>query len=176
MWARLSWVWLVFSAAAALAGCSASKMRFPVMGRVPATQPAARLPARAARPDLRPGTGVPPQAVSGEDLAAFDRARALVTELQYAEAAKLLAGLALRFNTARDMPREAEATFWVAYCREKQGSRNEAARLYRRVRDEFSGRAVADEAARRLAELSGPATRPAPPKAPKADKDQPDRR
>ena len=146
-----------------------------MMGRAPETQPAARSPAYAARPDLRPGVGVPPQAVSAEDLAAFDRARALVTELQYAEAAKLLASLALWFNTARDMPREAEATFWVAYCREKQGSRAEAARLYRRVRDEFPGQPAADEAARRLAELSGPATRPVRPKAPKADKDQPAR-
>ena len=84
---------------------------------------------------------------------AFNRAVALVAELRYAEAAAGLSPLVERFEAASNAIRAAEATFWLGYCREKQGQAAEARTLYGRIVDRYSDSPACRNAAARLSRM-----------------------
>ena len=83
----------------------------------------------------------------------FDAAVELVTELKYKEAAVKLAPLMAAFAEARDKARAAEATFWLAYCREKLGDPNEARKLYELVARKYPATPASRQAIARLGRL-----------------------
>jgi TolA-binding protein len=104
---------LLASAAAVAAGCA-----------VPMREDAA----------LRGGLGGPlSPAAAPQDQAALDQAVALAAELHYDEAAGKLEALLPRLGTPGNKARLAEGTFWLGFCREKQGRAPEAGELYGRV-------------------------------------------
>lgn len=127
--------WVLLAAAVA-AGCAARDVRFPAPG---------------------PGRDASPQ-----DLAAYDEAQALVARGQYAEAEARIGPLAGAFEAAGDRARTAEALFWAAYCREKQGRPDEAARGYEAVVRGYPETPASRQASARL-DLRRPAPGPGGP-------------
>ena len=90
------------------------------------------------------------------DVAALERAVALITELKYSEAAAILAGLRPRLDAANDRGRAGEATFWQAYCHEKRGTVPPALELYRLTVRDYAETPAARRAQDRLANLEWP--------------------
>ena len=90
------------------------------------------------------------------DVAALERAVALITELKYSEAAAILAGLRPRLDAANDRGRAGEAPFWQAYCHEKRGTVPPALALYRLTVREYAETPAARRAQDRLANLEWP--------------------
>lgn len=74
----------------------------------------------------------------------------LLAERQYGPAAEKLARLIDDFVTADDRGGVAEATFWLAYCHEKQGRTGRAAALYSQVIQDFPGTPAARQADARM--------------------------
>jgi len=121
--------WLLIAVAATAPGCAAYDQYYMETST-----------ARAARP---------------VEEAAFQKAVALVAELHYEEAAEELLPLAAAFEEAGDRSRAAEALFWVAFCREKQGRTDEATAGYDRVVRRYLQTVAARQAAARLSRLRG---------------------
>lgn len=130
MWARIGQLVVLSAAAGVLGGCSA-EAPWAVM------QPQAK--------GARPG-----------DAAAFEEAVALAANLRYERAAAAFERLLPRLEAAGDDRRAAEALFWLAFCREKQGRADQAEELYRRLIRGHPRSPAAGEARRRLAAMPGP--------------------
>ena len=106
---------------------------------------------------MGPGVAVPFEVrqarVTQQDIQALDNAVALAAKLEYRQAGLQLQRLADRFEAAGDGRHAAEATFWLAYCDERQGRPYEAAALYKRLLERYPQSAPAPEARRRLDRL-----------------------
>jgi tetratricopeptide (TPR) repeat protein len=87
----------------------------------------------------------------------LDRAVAQAAEGEYVAAAAEFQRLAETLERAGDRPHAAEALFWLGFCREKQGATGRARELYQRVERQYADAPAAEQAARRLRTLSGPA-------------------
>jgi len=122
----------------ALGGCAAANY----LG-TPYSPPGARGGTRAAATD--PG-----------DVAALERAVALIAELKYSEAAAILAALRPRLDAANDRVRAGEATFWQGYCHEKRGTVPPAIELYRLTVRDYAETSAARRAQERLVNLEWP--------------------
>lgn len=94
-------------------------------------------------------------AAGAETLAEFNRALGLAADGRYAEADGIFEDVARRFDAVGDRAAAAEATFWVAYCREKQRRFAEASSVYRRVIGSYPRQPAADQARRRLSRIQG---------------------
>ena len=81
---------------------------------------------------------------------ALDEAVTLIAKGRYEDASASLSRLMGSYERSGDKTHAAEATFWLAYCREKEGRRDEAAALYEHVSKDYSGTAVARPARERL--------------------------
>lgn len=110
---------------------------------------ASRAP-RAALYESAPGG---PQRI---DMTGFDEAVAMASRLEFARAAGRFASLVDTFEASGEDNRAAEAVFWLAYCREKQGRTKEAGLLYQRVLRKYAESPASREAERRLGALSQP--------------------
>ena len=115
----------------AMAGCMAAQGLLP-----PPTEPT---------PATRP--------VAREFRADFDFAMAMVAQLRYAEAAESFLSLVGEFEKARNDTRAAEATFWLAYCREKQGRKAVARTLYKELVRKYPDTPASRNATDRLTRL-----------------------
>ena len=100
--------------------------------------------------------GATPATTDPGDVAALERAVALITELRYDEAAAILAQLRPRLHAANDRVREGEATFWQGYCHEKRGTVPPAIELYRLTVRDYTETPAARRARERLADLEWP--------------------
>jgi len=82
----------------------------------------------------------------------LNEAVVLISNLQYARAAEKLVDLLERLEGSadKDAPITAETTFWLGYCREKQGRANDAVHLYNKVIQQFPGTSAANMAKQRL--------------------------
>jgi TolA-binding protein len=87
---------------------------------------------------------------AARDAAALDDAVARVADLQYAQAAAMLAPLIDRFESAPDATRCGEAIFWLGYCHEKQLRPADARTLYTRAAGVYGSTPGGQMAARRL--------------------------
>ena len=88
-----------------------------------------------------------------ESVAGFDEGVALVAELRYDQAAAKLLPVIEALDAAGDENRAAEATFWVAYCHEKQGENDMAVVFYDRVVRDYPLTSAARQAKERLSRL-----------------------
>ncbi len=121
---------ILIACAAAMAGCSAVGLYEP-----------------------RP----PQQQATAQRLAAeFDAAVALVADLEYEKATAEFARLLRPLEDAGDATRTAETLFWLGYCCEKRGRRDDAGAFYDRVINEHPQAPAARQAAARLARLRPP--------------------
>ncbi|MCD4825863.1 MAG: tetratricopeptide repeat protein, partial [Phycisphaerae bacterium] len=91
---------------------------------------------------------------SPEDVAAFDAAVELATQLRYPEAERKFRPLLERFVAADNVHYASETLFWLGYCSEKQGRLDAAEQFYNRVIAEYPQTPAADQAQRRLEELA----------------------
>jgi len=100
----------------------------------------------------------------GPGAATMNQAVTLASDGRYEDAARMFAQRLQRFETAGgDRAAAAEAMFWLAFCREKQGRLPEAAALYDRVATEFPDTRAAENALQRRQRLKlVAASRPAP--------------
>lgn len=78
---------------------------------------------------------------------------ALAVNLKYDQSAAILERLLPRLHAYGQTDQAAEATFWLAFSREKQGRASEAAELYRRVTQLYGGTSAAAQARLRLGRL-----------------------
>jgi len=92
-----------------------------------------------------------PRGTAAENQAKLNEAVALIAQLRYEEAAAKLTPLIQTFSDAGDEDRAAEATFWLAYCYEKQGQTEKAARIYRHVIKRYPETSATTQANQRLA-------------------------
>lgn len=88
------------------------------------------------------------------DHSSLDKAVAMVARLDYNEASRKLEPLAAQYEAAGDAEHAAVATFWLGYCREKQGKMSEAGASYRKVLEKYPQTKVAPNAQERLDALS----------------------
>lgn len=107
-------------------------------------------PRRAPQAD----TGVARTRAAAQDLSALQDAVAMVTRLEYAQAAGILGPLAGRLGEAGDGPHAAEACFWLGYCWEKQGQAPKAMELYQQAQQHYPGTRGAEMSQRRAAQLA----------------------
>jgi len=100
----------------------------------------------------------------GPDATTMNRAVTIASDGRYEDAARAFEQLLQRLQTAGgDRAAAAEAMFWLAFCREKQGRFSEAAALYDRVAAEFPDARAADNALQRRRRIDPmAASRPAP--------------
>ncbi len=96
-----------------------------------------------------------PTRTSERDRADFERARRLVTELHYEEAAGKFASLAERFALTGDSDRSAQSMFWAGYCYEKLDRLALAEEYYHRLLRRHPQTQSAQRAGQRLAHLAG---------------------
>jgi len=87
---------------------------------------------------------------------AFEEGVELAAEHKYIEAEAKFAQVLSWSQAANDRPRAAEATFWLGFCKEKQGRLAEARDRYRALVDEYPGTPAAAQADKRRAQLTGP--------------------
>lgn len=85
--------------------------------------------------------------VNRADSAALNDAIEAVARLEYTRARANLADLVPRFESLGDIDRAAKAMFWLSYCYEKTGHKNQADVFYRRIIKKYP-RTVASEQAR----------------------------
>jgi len=123
-------VLLLLCLAALAGGCSAERSNFDA--------------GRDAKPTPR---------VDKKAEADFDQAVELVTELKYKEAAAKLKPLTVVFAEAGSASHAAEASFWLAYCREKLGDPNAARKLYELVARKYPATPASRQAIARLGRL-----------------------
>jgi len=100
----------------------------------------------------------------GPDAPTINRAVTIASDGRYEDAARAFEELLQRLQTAGgDHAAAAEAMFWLAFCREKQGRLGEAAALYDRVAAEFPDALAAGNALQRRRRINPmAASRPAP--------------
>ena len=84
----------------------------------------------------------------------FNEALALVADLRYSQARAKLFPLIEAFEVIGQQSRSAEAAFWVGYCYEKQGQKDEAADSYNRVVRRYPQTSASRQATERLSRLS----------------------
>ena len=108
--------------------------------------------AMAPEGSFRPGMLAPRQA-SRPEAKALDEAVADVGNLEYERASGKLAGLATRFAEAGDRYRAAKALFWLSYCYEKTGRKNQAEVFYQQVIRKYPNTPAAEQSRGRLARL-----------------------
>ncbi|MDD4891072.1 MAG: hypothetical protein PHU85_14210 [Phycisphaerae bacterium] len=134
--------------AAVMGGCAAKGL---ISGDGPTVRHAPDLsptPPAAATPGV---STTRPEAMG----AAADLAKAinLTSQLDYAAAGNLLGTLEGRLLLARDLPRAAEAAFWLAFCDEKLSRPDRAIPEYQRVVERYPQTPQARTAAERLERL-----------------------
>ena len=87
--------------------------------------------------------------------AGFNEALALIAELRYSQARMRLLPLIKTFESAGELNRVAEATFWVGYCYEKEGRTDDAVEYYNSVSRRYPQTSASRQANERLFHLSG---------------------
>ena len=85
---------------------------------------------------------------------AFNEGLALVADLRYSQARAKLLPLIDAFEAAGEPNRAAEATFWVGYCHEKQGQKDEAVDSYNSVVRTYPQTSASRQATERLSRLT----------------------
>ena len=138
MWARASILALALFAAAAVAGCSAPAMQDGMKGRnwfAAAESPAPRAP--TAR-------------ITQSDVVDLNEAVETIARSEnpgrYAEASKRLAALLPRFEGAGEDALCAQTLFWLAYCYEKTGRKEDAAVFYDQLVKKYPQAPAAEQA------------------------------
>ena len=84
--------------------------------------------------------------VNRTDSEALDEAIEAVARLEYSKARANLADLVPRFESIGDMDRAAKAMFWLSYCYEKTGHKNQADVFYRRIVQKYPRTAASRQA------------------------------
>ena len=84
----------------------------------------------------------------------FNQGLALVADLRYSQARAKLLPLIDALDAAGDQNQAAEATFWVGYCYEKQGRKDEAVDFYNRVLRAYPQTSASHQANERLSRLT----------------------
>ena len=92
-----------------------------------------------------------PRRAPAADLQQLEQAILLASTLKYDESSAKLMDLIPRLGAVGDEVALAEATFWLGYCREKQGHPDRAVALYQQVSRQFSATPAADMSRQRLA-------------------------
>ena len=87
------------------------------------------------------------------DSAALNEAIEAVARLEYTRARANLADLVPRFESLGDTDRAAKAMFWLSYCYEKTGHKNQADVFYRRIVKKYPRTAASRQANERLGRL-----------------------
>lgn len=147
MWVRI--VTVILTAATLLvAGCNAMEVKGP--GRAAAERTTAPVVAKPKTAPPRP-TLTKPRRAPAADLQQLEQAILLASTLKYDESAGKLTDLIPRLGAVGDEVALAEATFWLGYCREKQGLPDRAVALYRQVSRQYSATPAAGMARQRLA-------------------------
>ena len=141
MWVKTA-SWILMGAVAACAGCAASPARYRMEDTGPQAAPVRAVAVQRAAPN-----------------GALDEAVALAADGRYDDAAERFASLIDEFRAAGDRAHLAEATFWLGFCREKQGRTDDARRLYLDVERSWPDEPAARPAAERLSLLAPPSSR-----------------
>ncbi len=84
----------------------------------------------------------------------FNEGLALVADLRYSQATAKLIPLIEAFEVVGQQDRAAETTFWVGYCHEKQGQKDEAIDYYNRVIRTYPQTSAYRQATERLSRLT----------------------
>ena len=146
MWVRIITGTLT-AATLLVAGCNAMDVKGtrPTAGER-TTAPVVPKPKTAPPPALPP-----PRRATAADLQELEQAILLASTLKYDQSAGKLTELIPRLGAVGDEVALAEATFWLGYCREKQGQPDRAVALYRQVSRQYSATPAAGMARQRLA-------------------------
>lgn len=140
MWARASILACLLCAAAAVAGCSASpSMQDARGGRN--WFAGSESPAAARAPTIR---------ITQSDVVDLSEAVETIARSEnpgrYAEASKRLASLLPRFEGAGEDALAAQTLFWLAYCYEKTGRKEDAAVFYDQLVKKYPQAPAAEQA------------------------------
>jgi TolA-binding protein len=103
--------------------------------------------------DARPAGAGALRPVPRADYTALDSAVVAAAQGRYGDARNALADLSERFEAAGDTAHAAQALFWLSYCYEKTGRKNQAEVFYRQVVRRYGGTRAAEQASRRLERL-----------------------
>ena len=138
MWARASIRAILLFAAAAVAGCSAAPSMQGGNWFVPL---AADAPKTARAPTVR---------ITQSDVVDLNEAVETIARSEnpgrYAEASKRLAPLLTRFEGAGEDALAAQTLFWLAYCYEKTGRKEDAAVFYDQLIKKYPQAPAAEQA------------------------------
>jgi len=85
----------------------------------------------------------------------LDASAAMISRLEYTAATEKLQPIVRTLQQAGDIPRAAEAEFWIAYCHEKTGQVNAARTAYQNVISHYPQTKSAKQARERLDIMSG---------------------
>jgi hypothetical protein len=147
MWVRIV-VRTLTAATLLVAGCNAMEVKGP--GRAASERTIAPAVARRKAASSRPALTTPRSAPAA-DLQQLEEAILLASTLKYEESTGKLMDLIPRLGAVGDEVALAEATFWLGYCREKQGRPDRAVALYQQVSRQYSATPAAGMARQRLA-------------------------
>lgn len=91
--------------------------------------------------------------INRTDSAALNEAIEAIARLEYTRARANLADLVPRFESLGDLDRAAKAMFWLSYCYEKTGHKNQADVFYRRIVQKYPRTSASEQARDRLERL-----------------------
>jgi len=102
------------------------------------------------------------QRVVPHEIAPFDEAVVLVSDLKYPEAEIKFRRSLVAFQAVGDKDRSAECMFWIGFCQEKQGRTAEARAQYEKTFRDYPDTPAGRMAAERMGRLpAGPVSQPA---------------